>query len=113
MAFQMNYTSVRGANYPQSYWRLGWYQADRNTKQARVRFDCYFNYAARGASAESNVLEYKNYLITGDNFTVVFEAEGDIREAMYDYVVTCPDGPAPEEGEPDTRESFFATAVVV
>jgi hypothetical protein len=113
MAFQMNYTNVRGANYPQSYWRLGWYQADRNSRQARVRFDCYFNQAARETSAETNVLEHKNYLITGDDFSAVFEAEGDVREAMYGYALSYLDGPEPEEGEPDTRVSFFAAAAVV
>lgn len=109
----MNYTNGKNANYPESYWRLGWYQIDRSNRMANVRFDCYFNHAARTASPEANVLECKHYKISGDDFSGVFETESDVRESVYEYAQNCVEGTPPDIGEPDTRVSFFATAILV
>jgi len=113
MAFQMNYTNLKQSNYPESYWRLGWYQLDRTSNNGRIRFDCYFNFSARENNVENNVLESKNYLITGDDFVVVFETSEDMHEAMYEYAKNCKEGAPPPEGEEDTRVSFFETATDV
>lgn len=107
MAFEMNYTNGKGAHYPSSYWRIGWFNTDRNGKRARVRIDCYFNEAARDANVEGNVLENKFYEIADTDFTAVFETAEDVREAIYDYAKNCADTP----GEGDTLVSFFANAV--
>jgi hypothetical protein len=113
MAFQMNYTNVKGANYPQSYWRIGSYQMDRTGEKARVRFDCYFDEAARENNIQINILEFKTYMIEGADFVSVFETSGDIRQATYDYAKACIEGPIPPEGDPDMRVSFFDTATNV
>ena len=91
MAFLMNYTNGKGANYPESYWRLGWLQLDRSAKIGNVRFDCYFNSAAREADAQGNVLECKHYTITEANYDDVFESASDPREACYDFAQTFAD----------------------
>ena len=113
MAFQMHYTTFQEAEYPQSYWRLGWYQQDRNGAHARVRFDCYYDQNARESNSEKNVLESKNYLITGDDFTAIFDSEADVCAALYSYAKNCPEGPPPAVGEEDTRVSFFETSIDV
>lgn len=113
MAFQMNYTNNKNANYPASYWRLGWFQIDRSSRHGKIRFDCYFDAAARQNDEEFNILESKNYLVTGEAFTAAFEVGTDFRQAMYDFAYAHKEGPLPEEGQPDTRVSFFATATIV
>lgn len=111
MALQMDYINGKGAHYPESYWRVGWYQTDRNCRLARVRLDCYFDEAAREANVESNVLEPRIYEISGDNFTTVFETNEDICEAIYIYVKALADTPSAEDE--NILVSFFATAVDV
>jgi hypothetical protein len=109
MAFEMNYTNGKGANYPQSYWRIGWFQTDRNGQRARTRLDCYFNEAAREANVEGNVLENRFYDINADDFTTVFETTNDIRQAIYDYVKDYTDMPSVEDE--NMLVSFFAAAI--
>lgn len=112
MALQMAYT-YKGQLYPESYWRVGYIEPiDWRCKKANVQFWCYPSEAARDGSIE-NFLPgaTKPYTLEGQDFSNIFESIVDMRAALYAYAKAKKEGEEPEEGEEDTRVSFFENAV--
>ncbi len=111
MAFQMNHT-VKGFNYPESYWKAAQRNFNDVTKTGQVTFNGYANAAARKADVNGNVIDQKVYDVTKEQYEEFF-SEAITIGAVYEMAAAKLEGNAPAEGEEDKRVSFFDGATEV
>lgn len=115
MAFQMHFTdSKTGAQYAQSYWIPVTINLNKQTRQGTIHFYGFVDAAARQEGKQK--IASKIYGVQPAAYDEYFGPDAQNPEGRnpystaYELASAVLEGPAPAEGEEDTRVSFFAGA---
>lgn len=116
MTLKMNYIDQYGDAYPESIWAVVETNMCRTGKYGRIQFHGFKNQAdwdAVKAGEPRRIIGEKAYPIAADEYSEWFawnELDPEDRnpaERSYVYAMQKLEGAPPEEGEEDTRVSFF------
>lgn len=114
MARVMPFTSDDGVQHPQSMWALNFEAASIGDKALRVEYTGYHSTDAYDAGASPIAGATHSISINGPDFDAFVQANPQLVGTILTMGWAVADaeklGPAPAQGQPDTRTSFFSGA---
>jgi hypothetical protein len=109
------FTSPDGAVRPQAFWCLSQFSLDVEAKRLSIVYIAYHTKEDYDAGRAAIRDATQPYLFEGAAFDALVAANPDfvatLLQRTWAVALETPDGPLPAEGQPDTRVSFFHSAI--